>query len=465
MGVCLLSCVACGPGLGAGPNTATATSAQASASLAYKGEECHAVWQRPKDADGKDLPWDSAAGVGGPPWTKGPALTEGTSDKLITELVCFDAIASDDTVKRHARFDDRRLNVIEAAILVDECVESGRCTSADELAGIVTWYAHAFDQTRLSSAISKLELSQAERDAFESRTVANIGKLDAFVGTFSPAQRAYEVQLPNDVRNARATYYKSREDAYGRFDRILDKLDHATAHNVDPTIAPAIVALRSEAVVRCTDATQCTNDPLFVDTSRALVRAYVLADQAFEAKAQWQILGASHANRATVASQIWMSQSAYRKLHPEVKVPVEVTEEGVDPTVAMQSATIELVRGEVATIAPSAGGTSKISFKDPAPSKKCEDTSEIDRFDGTSMESMRIVYKQACSDVPAPPKIAPLLVASAEVTKLKPPVMVIAVATGTGATRKGMIARALVGDKVVQLGADHLAVTSGDPLK
>lgn len=459
--------VACGGGAGAsGPGSSNPTTgAQSTPSVAYKGEECHAYWKRPKDEAGKDLPWTSAAGVGGPPWAKGAALVEASIPQLAAQLVCFDAIASDDTIKRHARFDDRRFDVIAAAVLVDECVESGKCTSTDEVAGLVSWYAHELDQTKLSAASKKLEASQELKDAFVDRTIANIAKLDAYVATLTPAQRAYEIELPNAVHDARAAYYKAHDDAYGKLDRLLEKLDHTSGKAVDPQIAPSIAALRTDAVVQCKDASQCLADPMFVDTTRALVRAWVMADMPFEAKSQMQILGTSHFLRSTVASQIWVSQSAYRKLHADAKAPVEVTEEGPDPTASMNASGIEVVRGELATVTADKGGMSKVTLKDSVAGKVCNDTAEIDKFDGTSMESMRIIYKQSCADAPAGVKTAPFLVPTAEVAKVKPGATLVATVTGAGPARRGSIARVIVGDKIVQIGADRLASTTGDPLK
>src|SRR5271165_5000301 len=97
--------VACG---GAGGVSGTqATSAQAAHSLAYKGEECHAVWQRPKDASGADLPWTDTSGPSGAAWAKGSGVHDGTNEKQIMDLICFDALADDQTIKRHIAFDDR----------------------------------------------------------------------------------------------------------------------------------------------------------------------------------------------------------------------------------------------------------------------------------------------------------------------------------------------------------------------
>lgn len=448
--------VTCGGAAGGGGST-NATGAM-TPSIAYKGDECHAYWQRPKDADGKDLPWTSGKGVNGPQWAKGAALVEGPNEKVIAQLVCFDAIASDETIKRHTRFDDRRFDVLSAAILVDECVESGTCTTDDRVAGLVTWYAHSLDQTKLSAASKKLEGSQELKDAFVDRTVANISKLDAFTATLTPAQRAYDVDLPNTVHETRAAYYKTRDDAYGKLERLQDKVDHTTGKAVEPSIFTSIATLRTDAIAQCKDAAQCLEDPMFADTSRALIRAYLMAEMPFEAKTQLQLMGTSHYNRSTVASQIWISQSAYRTLHPDAKAPIEITEEGPDPTAAA-SAQIQLVRGEVASITADKGGMSRVVLKDAAAAKVCSDTAEVDKFDGTSLESMRIIYKQSCVDSPAT-KNAPLLVSTVEVAKIKPGALVVATTNGT----KGAIVRVVVGDKVVQLGADRLANTSGDPL-
>src|SRR5450755_4470824 len=106
LGLLLPLLFACGsPG---GASGTQATSAQATKSLAYKGEECHAVWQRPKDASGGDLPWVDTSGPSGAAWAKGGALPDGPVEKQIIELICFDAIGEDQTVKRHIAFDDRR---------------------------------------------------------------------------------------------------------------------------------------------------------------------------------------------------------------------------------------------------------------------------------------------------------------------------------------------------------------------
>jgi len=458
LGCVLALSIACG-GAAGGTGSTSPTGAEASTSVAYKGDECHAYWQHPKDADGKELPWTSAKGVNGVQWAKGAALVDGSNEKLVAQLVCFDAIASDETIKRHTRFDDRRFDVVSAAILVDECVESGKCTSDELVGGLAAWYAHELDQAKLSAASKKLEASQELKDAFVDRTVANIAKLDAYTASLTPAQRAYDVDLPNTVHEMRAVYYKVHDDAYGKLERLLDKLDHTTGKAVEPSIFTSIATLRTDAVAQCKDASQCLLDPMFADTSRALIRAYLMADMAFEAKAQLQVMGTSHYNRSTVASQIWISQSAYRKLHADAKPPIEITEEGADPTASASAPQIQTVRGEIASITADKGAMSKVVLKDAVPAKVCSDTAEVDKFDGTSMESMRIIYKQSCVDAPAA-KNAPFMTPTVEVAKVKPGAMVVATTTGT----KGVIARVVVGDKVVQLGADRLANTSGDPL-
>src|ERR1700690_902175 len=194
---------ACGGGGAGGSGAAQPTNPGQGPSVAFKGEECHAVWQRPTDASGADLPWDSAQGVAGPAWAKGSGVREGAKEKQGIDLIWFDAIAKDDSQSRYVRFEDRRMDPVLGAILVDECVESGKCTSDGAFAGLLSFYAHQLDQTRLSAATKKLEISSDARDAFVDRTLANVKKLDAFTQTLAPQERAYLVDLPNSVHQAR----------------------------------------------------------------------------------------------------------------------------------------------------------------------------------------------------------------------------------------------------------------------
>jgi len=224
------------------------------------------------------------------------------------------------------------------------------------------------------------------------------------------------------------------------------------------------VAAPGEAVVRCPDAAQCERDPLFLDVTRALLRAHLLADEAFEAKAEWEILG-KHGARGSIASQIWTTQSEFRQRHADVKAPLEATEEMADPTTAPPDP-VERVRGELASVAPGPGGMSKVTFKDPAATaptaQACEDSATVDKYDALGGQ-VRPVYKQDCKEAPKPAKVAPILVKAAEVAKAKPGETIVALITGP--TRRGAVLRVLAGDKVVQLGQDRLGATSGDPLK
>ncbi len=446
----LVVCCACG---GAGASTTNSTNATPTRSLAFKGDECRTVWQHPKDAKGTDLPWESTEGVGGAAWAKGPGLGDDPKEKLVLELVCFDAIAaqSDASFKRYVRFDDRRFDPNEAAILIDECVESGTCTSDEVMAGLLVWYGHDLPETRLSAASKKLEMSQEARDAFVDRTLSNVAKLDAFLATLTPAQRAYVADIPKSIHDARAAYTKAHNDEYARLDRILDKPD-----------ATSLTVLRSDLAAQCGSPQKCSYDPAYREVSRLLVHFLLTTNRAAEAKTVALAVGAVHGGRGRAASQVWASQTAYRKLHPEVKAPAPVTEEAPDETASVT--TVEVVRGELGSIASVGHGSSKVTLKDPAPSKRCEETADIEGFDG-AIEQTHVLYKSTCADTQAGPKVAPFVVPDVEVSGIKPGAVVLAVVTGTGNARKGGIAQVIVGDKIVQLGPDRFVATTGDPLK
>jgi hypothetical protein len=439
---------ACGA-LGAGGTTAT--TAHSTQSVAFRGEECHGVWKRPKDAKGAELPWDSADASGNAAWAKGEAIHDGKKEEQVVEAICFDTFGHEDTFKRYLHTDDRRFDQTEAALLVDECVESGKCTSDEMMAGVVAWYAHELELTKLSAASKKLEISQEARDAFVDRSLNNVKAIDAYLATLTPAARAYAVDLPKAAHDARATYYKANADEYTTLDRILERMDRASA---------SLLTIRSDVAVRCLDPKKCNSDPLYREVSRWLVKAYDASKMTLEAHAAELALGHGHARRGTIQAQIWAAQSAFRKLHPEVKAPIPVTEE--DDTPEATDAGIEIVRGEVVAIKQE-HGTSKLTFKDPTPWKRCDDT-DIDNFDGP-VEQTHVLYKQNCAENPAGAKIVPFIVATADVTNVKPGAIIIAAVTGPAATRHGIVGQVWVGDKLVQLGPDKFTTTSGDPLK
>jgi hypothetical protein len=435
---------------GASSGATTATNAQPTASVAFKGEECHGVWQRPKDAKGRELPWDSTEGVGGAPWAKGPALPAGKREQLVLGLICFDSIASDDVFKRYVAYDDRRFDANDAAILLDACVESGTCTSDEMTAGLLAWHAKQLELTRISAASKKLDISQEARDAFVDRTLKNAAKLDAFLATVAPAERAYAVDIPVHVHELAAAYVKDHAEEYGRLDRILDQ----------PTVT-ALVVLRSDAAARCGTPEKCSVDPLYREVTRALVHAYVAANRPLEAKAAALSVGSSHVGRARTASRVWGAQSAYRKLHPEVKAPPPVTEEADDE--AASSAGVDVIEGGVASVASAGKGSTKISFKDAGMGERCKETAEVDGFDG-AIEQTLVLYKKACADVP-PAKNVAVLVPDAEATGIKPGMTVVVAASGTADARKGEIVRVASNGKVIQMGPDKFLQASGDPLK
>lgn len=443
----LLLTAACGAAGGGG----TTTTAHQTQSLAFRGDECRAIWHRMKDATGADLPWESADATGASAWTKGDGLDPADKrDKQALAAICFDSHAKEHVLERYLRADDRRFDFVDAALLVDECVESGRCDADPMMAGLVAWYARKLELTKLSAAGQKLEMSQEARDAFVDRSLGNAKRLEATLAKLSPAERQYAVDLPAQVHDARDAYYKGDADAYATLDRAIDRADTATA---------TFVTIRSDAASRCGDARKCSFDPLYREASRWLAKSYDASKMPLEARAVMEGLGREHARRGTTHAQAWAAQMAYRKLHPEVKPPIAVTEEDAAPAEA--GGGVEIVRGEVASFAPS-HATVKVAFKDPAAWKECTD-GEIDGFDGP-LEQTHVVYKQTCADHPAGAKIEPFVTTPNDVAGLKPGVIVVAAVSGAGASRRGVVARVIAGDKIVQLGPDKFVSMTGDPL-
>ena len=442
----LLVTSACGALGGSGGTTTTAHQTQ---SLAFRGDECRAIWHRVKDASGADLPWESADASGNSAWTRGDGIEAADKrDKQALEAICFDSHGKEHVLERYLRTDDRRFDFVDAALLVDECVESGNCDADPMMAGLVAWYARKLELTKLSAAGQKLEMSQEARDAFVDRSLGNAKRLEAAIAKLSPGERQYAVDLPSQVHDARDAYYKGDADAYATLDRAIDRADTATA---------TFVTIRSDAASRCGDAKKCNADPLYREASRWLEKSYEASKMALEARAVAEALGHEHARRGTTHAQVWAAQMAFRKIHPEVKPPIAVTEEDAS---SQGADGVEIVRGEVASFAAPSHGTVKVSFKDPAPWKECTD-GEIEGFDGP-LEHTRVVYKQTCADHPAGAKIDPF--AASDVGGLKPGVVVVATVSGAGASRRGVVARVISGDKIIQLGPDKFVSVTGDPL-
>ncbi|HEY2369583.1 MAG TPA: hypothetical protein VGH87_24460, partial [Polyangiaceae bacterium] len=69
-----------------------------------------------------------------------------------------------------------------------------------------------------------------------------------------------------------------------------------------------------------------------------------------------------------------------------------------------------------------------------------------------------------CTDHPAGPKIEPFVAAAGDVAAIKSGAIVIAAVSGTGAARRGVVARVMARDKIVQLGPDKFVSVTGDPL-
>jgi hypothetical protein len=442
----VLVTAACG-GAGGG----TTTTAHQTQSLAFRGDECRTIWHRLKDASGADLPWESADASGNSAWTKGEGIeADAKREKQALEAICFDSHAKDQTVERYLRTDDRRFDFVAAALLVDECVESGRCDADPMMAGLVAWYARKLELTKLAAAGQKLDVSQEARDAFVDRSLGNAKRLEAALAKLSPGERQYAVDLPMQVHAARDARYKADADAYATLDRAIDRSDAATA---------TFVTIRSDAASRCGDANKCSFDPLYREASRWLEKAYEKANMAVEARAVTLALGHQHARRGTAQAQVWSAQMAFRKLHPEVKAPIAITEE--DAPIA-DTPDVQAVRGEIASLAQSHGAV-KITLKDPAPWKECAD-GDIDGFEG-ALEETRVVYKQVCTDHPAGPKVEPFVTDARDIaTANKPGAIVVAAVSPSRVNHPAVIARVIVGDKIVQLGPDKFVTVSGDPL-
>jgi hypothetical protein len=221
--------------------------------------------------------------------------------------------------------------------------------------------------------------------------------------------------------------------------------------------------LRSDAAARCGTPQKCSFDPLYREVTRTLVHTLATNKLPLEAKAAALSVGTVHAGRGTAAGQVWASQMAYRKLHPEVKEPAPMTEEAADETAALDATGIDTVRGEVASPSGHTKGMTTIAFKDPMASKHCDETGDIDSFDG-AIEQTRIIYKQNCTNA-APPKVQPIAVPDAEATSIKPGMTVVAVVQSSSKERKAEIVSVWQGDKLIQLGPDKFLQASGDPLK
>jgi hypothetical protein len=437
---------ACGAAGGGG----TTTTAHQTQSLAFRGDECRTIWHRMKDQAGADLPWESADASGSSAWTKGEGIdAKDKRERQALEAICFDSHAKEQTLERYLRTDDRRFDYVDAALLVDECVESGKCDADPMMGGLVAWYARKLELTKLSAAGQKLEMSQEARDAFVDRSLGNAKRLEASIAKLAPTEKQYAVDLPMQVHESRDTYYKADADAYSTLDRAVERTDTANA---------TFVTIRSDAASRCGDARKCSFDPLYREASRWLAKSYETSKMPLEARAVAAAIG-EHTRRGTAHAQVWAAQMAYRKLHPEVKPPIAVTE---DEAPLADASGVDVVRGELASVAPPSHGTVKLAFKDPAPWKECTD-GEIDGYDGP-LEQTHVVYKQTCTDHPAGAKIEPFVTLATDVVGLKPGAIVVATVSGTGASRRGVVARVIAGDKVVQLGPDKFVSVTGDPL-
>jgi hypothetical protein len=443
----LLVTTACGALGGGGSATTTAHQTQ---SLAFRGDECRTVWHRMKDASGTDLEWTASDASGNSAWTRGEGIDGDKREKRALQAMCFDALGKEAVVQRYLRTDDRRFDDVDAAILVDECVESGKCDADPMVAGLVAWYARKLELTKLSAAGQKLDMSQEARDAFVDRSLGNVKRLEAAIARLSAGERQYAVDLPKQVHDARDAYYTADADEYTTLDRTLERIESSSA---------SLLTIRSDAAARCGDAKKCEYDPLYRETSRWLAKAYELSKMPLEARAVTLTLGREHARRGTTPAQVWAAQMAFRKIHPEVKPPVAVTEEDAP---VPETTDVVVVRGELAPLSPPAHGTAKLAFKDPAPYKDCTD-GDIEGFEGP-LEETHVLYKQTCTDHPAGAKIEPFVVAASDVATLKPGAIVIAAVSGTGAARRGVVARVMAGDKIVQLGPDKFVSVTGDPL-
>jgi hypothetical protein len=210
---------------------------------------------------------------------------------------------------------------------------------------------------------------------------------------------------------------------------------------------------------RCGDAKKCGNDPLYREVSRWLAKSYDASKMMLEARAVGAALGHEHARRGMVQAQVWAAQMAYRKIHPEVKAPIAITEEDETPGA---NDGVEIVRGEIATIAPPSHGAVKITFKDSTPWKQCTEA-DIEGFEGATDET-RVVYKQNCVDHPAGSKIEPFVALPNDVLGLKPGTVIVAAVSGAGDARRGIVAQVIAGDKVIQLGPDKFRDMNADPL-
>ena len=223
--------------------------------------------------------------------------------------------------------------------------------------------------------------------------------------------------------------------------------------------------LRSDAATRCGTPNQCARDPLYREVSRTLIHAFVASNRPLEAKAAWLALGATHAGRDKTSSQIWAAQMAYRKIHPDMKAPVPVTEEGADETAAIDTTTIDLVRGEVASIASIGHGVSKVTFKDPVATKLCNETKPRSRV-STGPSSRRSSSTRRHAPTPSPAKqVTVQRRGSGGRPNIKPGMTVVVAASGTADARKGEVVRVASNGKVIQMGPDKFLQASGDPLK
>ncbi len=332
-------------------------------------------------------------------------------------------------VQAHFAHDDRRVDPLQASLMVSGCVDHGTCEEKRRyVVGQMAVYADQASPREVEQALGGLDLSPEVRQAYlDHYTDARqhvLGLLEQMPEKDAEVCR----DIPREVRERRADYYEDFADHYERFDALWPRLAGVMdGESGDADLLAQTVKLRDEHVAACFE--RSTLEPLqcwHATPARPLTEAIMrMAARQGDAPRAWveQETLKSGRDQFSMGNEISYTQTAAMRSSSRAYTawdPMNVVAHDADleASIRTMAKDIEWVTAKVDSVSIS-GDQATVSLQTKVEKRTdqiCKETNKIDR-----VKDGKVYYKKKCRDgkthVTRTP-YAPVTVPAADVANL-----------------------------------------------